>query len=60
MTDMRRITIALPDKIDKEILELRKDNRFIRSSYAEIIRYVLELGLEKETGEKGTSIQNTT
>lgn len=52
---MRRITIALPDKIDKEILELRKDNRFIRSSYAEIIRYVLELGLEKETGEKGTA-----
>ena len=54
MTDMRRVTIALPEGIDKKILELRKDNRFIRCSYAEIVRYVLERGLVVE-GEKHTT-----
>ena len=48
MTDMRRITIALPDEIDRKILELRKDDRFIRCSYAEIVRLLLERGLAKE------------
>lgn len=46
MTDMRRITIALPDEIDKKILELRKDDRFVRCSYAEIVRQILERGLK--------------
>lgn len=45
MTDMRRITIALPDEMDKKILELRKNDRFIRCSYAEIVRTLLEQGL---------------
>ena len=49
MTDMRRITIALPDEIDRKILELRKDDRFIRCSYAEIVRQLLERGLAKES-----------
>ena len=48
LTDMRRITIALPDEIDRKILELRKDDRFIRCSYAEIVRQLLERGLAKE------------
>ena len=52
MTDMRRITIALPDEIDKKILELRKDDRFIRCSYAEIVRKVLEQGLIAETADE--------
>lgn len=51
MTDMRRITIALPDEIDKKILELRKDDRFVRCSYAEIVRQLLERGLTDETKE---------
>lgn len=46
MTDMRRITIALPDEIDRKILELRKDDRFVRCSYAEIVRQILERGLK--------------
>lgn len=46
MTDMRRITIALPDEIDKKILELRKDDRFVRCSYSEIVRQILERGLK--------------
>lgn len=50
MTDMRRITIALPDEIDKRILDLRKDDRFIRCSYAEIVRQLLERGLADQPG----------
>lgn len=45
MTDMRRVTISLPDEIDRRILELKKDDRFIRLSYAEIVRKLLESGL---------------
>ena len=48
MTEMRRITIALPDELDKRILELRKDDRFVRLSYAEIIRRLLERGLSSD------------
>lgn len=51
MTEMRRITIALPDEIDRKILEMRKDDRFVRCSYAEIVRQLLEKGLESEPGK---------
>ena len=46
MTDMRRVTISLPERIDKKILSLRKRDSFARSSYAEIVRWALERGLE--------------
>lgn len=51
MTDMRRVTIAIPDDLDKRILELKKDDRFVRGSYAEVVRQILERGLDivKET-----------
>lgn len=45
MTNMRRITIAVPDRLDQRILELRKDDRFVRCSYAEIVRQLLERGV---------------
>lgn len=48
LTEMRRITIALPDEIDRRILEMRKDDRFVRCSYAEIVRQLLEKGLAEE------------
>ena len=51
MTEMRRITIALPDEIDRKILEMRKDDRFVRCSYAEIVRQLLEKGLVSERGK---------
>lgn len=54
MTDMRRITIALPDEIDRRILELRKDDRFVRCSYAEIVRQLLEHALG-ESSKKAVS-----
>jgi len=46
MTDMRRVTIALPDEIDRKILELRKNDNYIRCSYSEIVRMVLERGID--------------
>lgn len=46
MTDMRRITIALPESIDNKILALRKDDRFLKCSYSEIVRRVMEHGLD--------------
>lgn len=53
MTDMRRVTIPLPDEIDKRILEIKKDDRFIRLSYAEIVRKLLEIGLGAWAEDQG-------
>lgn len=55
MTEMRRMTISLPDDLDKRILELKKDDRFVRCSYSEIVRQVLDHGFEmfaEKIGEK--------
>ena len=52
MTDMRRVTISLPEDIDKRILDMKKDDRFIRDSYSEVCRKLLEKGLEKANQEK--------
>ena len=45
LTDMRRVTISMPDALDKQILSLRADERFAKCTYAEIVRRVLEIGL---------------
>lgn len=55
MTDMRRVTISLPEELDKKILELRKDDRFIRCSYAEIVRQMLENGLDMDAVERASA-----
>lgn len=47
MTDMKRVTISLPDNIDQRVLELKKDDRFVRKSYSEVIRYLLLEGLQR-------------
>ena len=51
MTEMKRVTVSLPEEIDKKVLELRKDERFIRCSYSEIVRKLLEAG-----GQGGESV----
>lgn len=45
MTNMKRVTFSIPDEMDRKILELRKDDRFIRCSYSELVRCVLLAGL---------------
>lgn len=52
MTDMRRITISVPDDLDKAVLELRKQNEFVRCSYSEIVRKLLILGLSAAKAEQ--------
>lgn len=54
MTDMRRITISIPDELDKKIVEVRKDDRFIRCTYSEIVRQILANGIEKLSAETTT------
>ena len=52
MTEMRRVTISLPDDIDHKVLELRKNDDYVRLSYAEIVRRLLTLGLKAEARKK--------
>lgn len=49
MTEMRRVTISIPDELDKKVLELKKEDKFIRCSYSEVVRMLLQAGLEKAT-----------
>ena len=55
MTEMRRVTISLPEELDKKILELRKDDRFVRCSYAEIVRQMLENGLDMNAAARNSA-----
>lgn len=48
MTEMKRITVAFPEDIDKAIYELRKDDRFVKCSYSEIVRRMVEMGIESD------------
>ncbi len=52
MTEMRRMTISLPDELDKKILELKKDDRFVRCSYSEIVRQLLDDGFAMRATER--------
>lgn len=47
MTDMRRMTISMPDEIDQRIMEMKKEDRYARYSYSEIVRELVRLGLER-------------
>ena len=53
MTDMRRVTISLPEDIDKRILRLKKTNKFVRESYSEIVRQLLLKGRTQKSKAKG-------
>ena len=47
MTDMKRVTISVTDSIDKKVVSLRKYDRFVRCSYSELVRMLLEVGLSE-------------
>lgn len=60
MTDMRRVTISLPDELDKKILELKRNDRFVRCSYSEIVRQLMEHGYQMFEAERAQdSIQSS-
>lgn len=46
MTTMKRTTISFPDELTERIFAMRKDDRFTRCSYSELIRMLAEKGLE--------------
>jgi hypothetical protein len=47
MTDMRRVTISIPEDMDRKIVNLRQSDSFVRSSYSELVRMLIDLGLER-------------
>lgn len=53
MTEMKRVSIPIPETLDQRILELRKRDEFVRCSYAEIVRRLLERGLDLNEQEAG-------
>lgn len=57
MAKMKRTTISFPDDLTERIFELRKDDRFVRCSYSELIRRLTEKGLaildKERVGEAG-------
>lgn len=46
MTDMKRITISLPDDLDKLILKLKQSPSLAGCSYSEVVRRLLEMALD--------------
>ena len=56
MTGMRRVTVPIPNDMDKAILEMKKKDEYVRCSYAELVRLILNRGLrglEKDEAGKG-------
>lgn len=51
MTNMKRTTISLPPELVERIFALRKDDRFIRCSYSDLIRKLTEKGLSSLDAE---------
>lgn len=47
-----RRSISLTEDMEKAIVEMRKDDRFTRLSYSEIIRQLLQMGLQKMAEEQ--------
>lgn len=45
-TQTNRVTVMIPDEIDKKILEFKKTDRFIKCSYSEVVRFLLDKGIK--------------
>lgn len=55
MTNMKRTTVSFPEELAQRIFALRKDDRFTRCSYSELIRQLSEMALEiveKDAGHR--------
>lgn len=46
MQNMKRISVSLSPEMEQRIVDLRKTDKFCRSSLSEIIRTVLEEGMK--------------
>jgi len=54
VTDMKRVTVALPDELDQKILEMKKTDEYIRKSYSEVVRVLLMAGIEAKERDEQT------
>ncbi len=54
MTNMKRNTISFPNELAERIFALRADERFRRCSYSELVRILVENGLDvmKDAGKE--------
>lgn len=50
-----RRSISLPEDLERAIVELRKDDRYTRLSYSEIIRQLIQAGLNSLASESTTA-----
>ena len=55
MTNMKRITISVPDEMEEAIYGLRKWDNYNRCSKSEVIRKLVEIGLKAESKKQKKS-----
>jgi Arc/MetJ-type ribon-helix-helix transcriptional regulator len=49
----KRMSISLPPELERAVTDLRKTDRFCRCSYAEIIRQLMQAGIDAvSTGQQ--------
>lgn len=48
MTDMKRTTVSLPDELVDALEKLRETDEFRGATYSELIRALIQRGLEKQ------------
>lgn len=52
MTDMKRLSVSLPDELFEQIQKKKQLKEFCNKPYSEIIRHFMLLGLEAERNKK--------
>ena len=52
MTDNWRLSVAIPPELERRLIELRKEERFCRMSYAELARYLINRALEERNNAR--------
>lgn len=50
MTDMKRLTISLPDELVEKLEELKQTEEFKNAPYSKLIRTMIQRGLDKAEG----------
>ena len=54
MTNMNRTSVSFPPELAERIFALRKDDRFTRCSYSELVRMLTEYGLKSLDRNSGS------
>lgn len=58
MSDMRRITISVPQEMEATIYGLRKQDEYNRCSMSEMVRRLVEIGLKAEAKKSAKRLQD--